>query len=80
VIHIPNSTWAPPAKTAAVKPSSLALTNAKYAITYSPSSATSYLYTEGYYASATWYQPKAASSYTLVGRYGKNDYVGAYCI
>lgn len=38
------------------------------------------MFTEGYYASALWYQPAFASSYTLVARYGKNNYVGAYCV
>lgn len=79
LMHVPAATWAPPAKSASVTPSSLAITDAKYAITYDPSSTTSFLYTQGYYASAQWYQPKYASSYTLVARYGKDDYVGAYC-
>lgn len=35
--------------------------------------------TEGYYASSEWYQPRAATTYTLVQRYGKSDYIGAYC-
>ena len=38
------------------------------------------MYTEGYYASVTWYQPKYSSSYTGIARYGKDDYVGAYCM
>jgi hypothetical protein len=38
------------------------------------------MFTEGYYASVTWYQPKYASSYSGIARYGKDDYIGAYCI
>lgn len=77
--HVASSVWSPPAMSAAVAPSSTALADAKYGISTSPA-ATAYIYTEGYYASAAWYQPKYASSYTLVARYGKNDYVGAYCM
>merc|ERR1711881_718229 len=64
--------------TAAITPT--ALTGTKYAITYSPSAITANIFTAGFYASATWYQPKYASSYTDVARYGKDDYVGAYCM
>jgi len=38
------------------------------------------MFTLGYYSSVSWYQPKYASSYSLVARYGKDDYVGAYCM
>lgn len=38
------------------------------------------MYTLNFYSSVSWYQPKYASSYNLVARYGKSDYVGAYCI
>jgi len=38
------------------------------------------MYTETFYSSVSWYQPKYASSYSLVARYGKDDYVGAYCM
>lgn len=55
IMHVPASTWAPPASSAAITPSSMALTASKYGVTYSPSTATSYLFTEGYYAAATWY-------------------------
>lgn len=80
LMHVPANTWSPPAKTAAVTPSGQAITDAKYAIVHTPSTATAYLMTQGYYASVVWYQPKYASSYTLVARYGKDDYVGAYCM
>jgi len=63
-----------------VNPATAALTDDKYGITYSPSAVTTYILNEGYFGSALWYQPKKASSYTLVGRYGVGDYVGAYCI
>lgn len=80
LMHVPAATWTPPAKSGAVTPSSLAISDAKYGIVYSPTAATSYLFTEGYYSSATWYQAGYASSYTLVARYGKDNYVGAYCM
>jgi len=58
----------------------LALTDAKYGIVKAPSAATDYLFQSGFYASATWYQPKYASSYTTVARYGKDNWVGAFCV
>jgi hypothetical protein len=57
----------------------LALTDAKYGIVTAPA-ATSYLYTGGYYASAAWYQPKYASSYADIARFGKDRYTGSYCM
>lgn len=80
LMHVPNTVWAPPALSAAVTPSGTALTDAKLGITASPAAAVSYIYTEGNYASSAWYQPKAATVYTDLRRYGKNDYMGAYCI
>jgi len=80
VMHVPPSSWAPPAMSAMVNPSSLSLTHAKFAITYEPLTEVAYALSEGYYASATWYQPKKASSYADVGRFGKGDWVTAYCI
>jgi len=80
LMHVPASTWTPPSMTGSVTPSSLALSDAKYGVVYSPTAATAYLFTEGFYASAVWYQPSYASSYTLVARYGKDNYVGAYCM
>ena len=53
--HIPTTSWKPPAKSAAVDPSSFVLTAAKYGLVYSPTAATSHLLTGGYYASAFWY-------------------------
>lgn len=79
LMHVTATAWAPPAVTGAVVPSSSTLSDAKYGITSTPS-ATQHIFTEGYYASTSWYQPKYASSYTLVGRYGRSDYAGAYCI
>ena len=80
MIHLTTSTWTPPAKSSAVTPTTNALSDAKYGITHDPNTATQYIMTGGYYASTLWYQPKFAASYTLVGRYGTGDYVGAYCI
>lgn len=57
----------------------MALTDAKYGIVNTPSSAT-YTYTGGYYASSAWYQPKYASSYADIARFGKDRYTGAYCM
>jgi len=58
----------------------MALSDPKYGLAFEPSVAVAYLMNEGYYASATWYQPKLASSYTTIARYGKDDFVGAYCM
>lgn len=66
--------------TAMVSPAAQALTTAKYAITYEPATGLAYALSEGYYASATWYQPKRASSYSSLGRFGKGDWVTSYCI
>jgi hypothetical protein len=79
-MNVAASVWQPPQKSASLQPSSSALSGGKYDIVYAPSTAVSYMYTEGYYASVTWYQPKYASSYTGVARVGKDDYIGAYCI
>jgi len=80
LIHIPVDTWSPPTATAAFDPKALELKLTKYAISYDPTSSTKYLMTEGYYATAQWYQPKFASSYSLIARYGKDDWVGSYCM
>lgn len=77
---ITSATWSAPAPSASLQPSANELSGGKYAITYTPNAATARIYDEGYYASVAWYQPKYASSYTGVARYGKNDYVGAYCM
>lgn len=80
LMNVASATWQPPAMKASLTPSSSELTGGKYALVYAPSAATARMYTDGYFASVTWYQPKYASSYSLVARYGKNDYVGAYCM
>jgi hypothetical protein len=59
--------------------SSGALSGGKYSLVMAPSAATARIYTDGYFATATWYQPKYASSYTGIARYGKDDYVGIFC-
>lgn len=78
-MHVTSTVWSPPASTGPVVPSSTTLSDGKYGITTSPA-ATSHIYTQGYYAKADWYQPKYASSYTKIARYGKGDYLGAYCM
>jgi hypothetical protein len=80
LLQLESSVWQPPANKAAVTPSAGALTGGKYDIAYSPSAATKYMYQQGYYASVAWYQPKYASSYTGIARYGKDDYVGSFCM
>jgi hypothetical protein len=80
LMSVASSVWQPPMNKASFAPSSSALTGGKYDIVYAPSAATAFMYTEGYYASVTWYQPKYASSYSGIARYGKDDYIGAYCM
>lgn len=77
-MHVTAATWAPPEESADLTPSDN-LSDAKYGRTTTPS-ATQYIYTEGYYASASWYQPKYASSYTTLARFGRNNYIGAFCM
>jgi hypothetical protein len=79
-MNVQSSNWQPPAAKASLTPSSSELTGGKYAIVYNPTGAQSRMYTQGFYSSVTWYQPKYASSYSLVARYGKDDYVGVYCM
>jgi len=78
--HVPAATWQPPAKSGAVNPTSTALSDTKYGIVVAPATATTYVYTGGFYASAAWYQPKYASSYVDIARFGKDRYAGAYCM
>lgn len=80
LIHISPSNWSPPASSAAIVPKNLALSDSKYGITHSPSIATNYLLATNFYSIVTWYQPKAASSYSLISRYGKASLVGGYCM
>jgi len=80
LLEVGSSAWKPPAKSAAVTLTTGELSGGKYGITKEPSAATADMFTQGYYASAEWYQPKYASSYTGIARYGKDDFVGAYCM
>lgn len=80
LLEVAPASWKPPALSASVTVSTGALTAGKYGIVRAPSAATANMFTLGYYASAEWYQPKYASSYTGIARYGKDDYVGAYCM
>lgn len=80
LMHVAPSSWQPPAKSASLQPSSAALTGGKYAITYDPNKAVTDIFTSSFFASVSWYQPKYASSYTDISRFGKDDWVGAYCI
>ena len=57
----------------------MAVTDSQYGIVATPA-ATNYVYTGGFYASVAWYQPKFATTYADIARYGKADYIGAYCI
>lgn len=78
--HLTSTTWTPPAKSASVTPSSGVLSGGKYGLALDPNAAKERIYIDGYYATATWYQPKYSSSYTGIARYGKDDYVGVYCV
>lgn len=80
LMHLTTTNWQPPAMSAAVTPTSSQISGGKYELTFTPTAATVGLYTEGFYASAKWYQPKYASSYDGIARYGKDDYVGVYCM
>merc|ERR1711998_22625 len=80
LLEIAGTSWKPPANEASVTSSSGELTGGKYGITKDPAVSTAHMFTQGYYASAEWYQPKYASSYNGIARYGKDDYVGAYCM
>lgn len=80
LVHVAAAAWqtAMGTTSAAVTPSS-PLSDAKYGIVYAPSAAAKYTFTDGYYASAAWYQPKSASTYADIGRYGKGNFAGSYC-
>jgi len=80
LMSVSSSTWQPPSDKASLQPSSSSLTGGKYDIVYDPAAATAFMYTEGYYATVTWYQPKFASTYSGIARYGKDDYIGTYCM
>lgn len=82
LLHVPQATWSPPAKSAAVTPTSNVLSGDKYGIAITPSATTQKILTDGFYASASWYQPKYASSYAAadIARYGKNDWHGTFCM
>lgn len=55
LMSVASSTWQPPTTKASIQPSSAALTGGKYDIVYAPSSSTAFMYTEGYFATVTWY-------------------------
>jgi len=78
--HVMPTDWQPPQLTANVSPSTGVLSGGKYSLTISPSSATARIFTSDYYTTAEWYQPKYASSYSGIARYGKDDYVGVFCV
>lgn len=80
LLEVGSAAWKPPARSGAVTIATGALSGGKYGITKSPSAATARMFTSAFYASAEWYQPKYASSYNGIARYGKDDYVGAYCM
>lgn len=80
LMEVTSSTWKPPAASASLTPSSGELSGTKYGIVKLPAAAVATMFTQGYYASVEWYQPKYASTYTGIARYGKDDFAGAYCM
>lgn len=80
LMEVTSSTWKPPAASASLTPSSGELSGTKYGIAKLPTASVATMFTQGYYASVEWYQPKYASTYTGIARYGKDDYAGAYCM
>jgi len=55
LMSVSSSTWQPPATKASMQPNTSALTGGKYDIVYAPASSTANMFTEGYYATVTWY-------------------------
>lgn len=55
LLFLPETMWAPPAQSAAIKPNSQLLMGGKYDIVYAPNTPTKFMFTEGYYASVQWY-------------------------
>jgi len=55
LMSVSSSTWQPPSDKASLQPSSSSLTGGKYDIVYDPAATTAFMYTEGYYATVTWY-------------------------
>jgi hypothetical protein len=80
LMHIPNTVWSPPMFSAPVTPSAYTISDDKYGIVYNPSTAYDNVYRWGHYVSVAYYQPKYASHYTLISRYGKAGYVGSFCM
>lgn len=80
LMAVSAATWNPPARVAALQPSTASLSGGKYGIVYAPTTTVAFMYTQGYYASVTWYQPKFATTYAGIARYGKDDYIGAFCM
>jgi len=85
VAHVLPAAWSPPAMSAALTPVSTAISDAKYGLVLDPSSTATtaqkkYVLTEGYYATAQWYQPVPTTDYALLRRFGRLDRVAAYCI
>lgn len=78
--HVPSANWQPPANKASLTASAKELTGGKYKISYNPSAAVGQTFNEGFYAKVIWYQPKHATSYSDIARFGKDDYAGAYCM
>jgi len=80
LMHIPNTTWSPPKFSAAVAPTDFDLTLEKYGVAYTPSTATSDIYFFGHFITVDWYQPKYASFYADLPRYGSGYEAGAFCM
>jgi hypothetical protein len=80
LVHITSATWYPPQREGSVTPPGSTVSDAKYGLVHSPSVATANVLYDGYYATATWYQPTMATTYAAGRRYGRGDIVGAYCM
>lgn len=80
LVHIVPENWSPPAASAPIVPSNLAITDSQYGVVHDPALATQYAMATGFYATVTWYQPKKAASYPSIRRYSKSELIGAYCM
>jgi hypothetical protein len=54
-MHVPATTWKPPATSASIVPSSFMLSAARHGFALSPPGYVANLVSGGYYASITWY-------------------------
>jgi hypothetical protein len=61
-------------------PTNYALSLSKYGVNVNPATRTKYMMTDSFYSTAKWYQPAVSTVYDDLGRYGKEDWVAAYCM